>query len=95
MVVSENTTLNKLTLISFLRVGQNSAAFKSLKFLFVCQKESGIFYQAQQDKEVKILLSPTLPPPYFLSPFFKDFVTHPRKINELDTAVTVTPVLRP
>ena len=29
--------------------------------------------------------------PYLLSPFFKTFVTHPPKINELDTAVTATP----
>ena len=35
-----------------------------------------------------MILSPTLPPPYFLSPFFKTFVTHPPKINELDTVVT-------
>ena len=35
------------------------------------------------------------PPPYFLSLFFKTFVTHPPKINELDTVVTPTPVLRP
>ena len=40
-------------------------------------------------------LSPTLPPSYFLLPFFKTFVTHPPKINELDTVVTSTPVLRP
>ena len=26
-------------------------------------------------------------PPYFLSPFFKTFVTHPNNINELDTVV--------
>ena len=33
---------------------------------------------------------PTLPPPpHFLSPSFKTFVTHHRKINNLDTAVTV------
>ena len=40
-------------------------------------------------------LSPTLPPFYFLLPFFNTFVTHPPKINELDTVVTSTPVLRP
>ena len=34
-------------------------------------------------------------PPYFLSPFFKTFVTHPLKINEFNTVVTDTPVLRP
>ena len=39
-------------------------------------------------KKVKILLSPTLPPPHFSSPFFKTFVTHPSNINELDTVVT-------
>ena len=35
-------------------------------------------------------MSPTIPPspPHFLPPFFKPFVTHPPKINELDTAVT-------
>ena len=45
MVVLENTTLNKLTLISFLRVGQNSAAFQITKIPFCfSQKESGIFY---------------------------------------------------
>ena len=34
--------------------------------------------------------------PHFLSPFFTTFVTHPPKINELDTVVTnTTPVLRP
>ena len=53
------------------------------------------FLSSQQHKKVKILLSPTLPPPYFLSPFFKTFVTHPLNINELDTVVTPTPVLRP
>ena len=37
-------------------------------------------------QKIKILLSPTLPPPYF-----KTFVTHPPKINELDTVVTATP----
>ena len=59
------------------------------------KQESGISYLVQQDEKVKILMSPTLPPPYFLSPFFKTFVTHPPKINELDTVVTPTPVLRP
>ena len=33
--------------------------------------------------------------PYFSSPFFKTFVTLPPNINELDTVVTPTPVLRP
>ena len=33
--------------------------------------------------------------PNFLSPLFKIFVTHPPKINELDTVVTPTAVLRP
>ena len=34
------------------------------------------------------MLSPTFPPPYFSSQFFKIFVTHPPNINELDTVVT-------
>ena len=38
---------------------------------------------------------PFHPPPHFLSPFFTNFVSHPPKINELDTVVTITPVLRP
>ena len=59
------------------------------------KKESGIFYLVQYNEKVKILLSPTLPAPYFLSPFFNIFVTHPPKINELDTVVTPTPVLWP
>ena len=59
------------------------------------KQESDIFYLVQKDEKVKILLSPTLPPPYFMSPFFKNFVTHPPKINELDTVVTPTLVLRP
>ena len=46
-------------------------------------QESDIFYRVQKDKKVEILLSPTLPLPYFLLPFFKTFVTHPPKINEL------------
>ena len=63
--------------------------------MYKYKQESGIFYLVQLDEKVKILLSPTLSPPYVLSPFFKTFVTHPPKINELDTAVTPTPVLRP
>ena len=59
------------------------------------KQESDLFYLVQLDEKVKILLSSTLPPPYFLSPFFKTFVTHPPKINELDNVVTPTPVLRP
>ena len=59
------------------------------------KEESGIFYRVQQDEKVKILLSPTPPPPYFLSPLFKTFVIHPPKLHELDTAVTPTPILRP
>ena len=59
------------------------------------KQESGISCLVQQDEKVKILLSPTLPLHYFLSPFFKPFVTHPPKINELDTVVIPTPVLRP
>ena len=38
---------------------------------------------------------PSTPPPHFLSPFFKTFVTHPPQINELDAVVTPTPLLRP
>ena len=53
------------------------------------------FMEYSKTKRSKILLSPTLPHPPFLSPVFKTFVTHPPKINELDTAVTATPVLRP
>ena len=53
------------------------------------------FFVESVAQKVTILLSPTLPPPYFSSPFFKTFVTHPPNINELDTVVTPTPVLRP
>ena len=60
-----------------------------------CSFWRGTFFSSQWHKKVKILLSPTLPPPYFLSPFFKTFVTHPNNINELDTVVTPTLVLRP
>ena len=45
------------------------------------------FFIEYSGQKVKILLSPTLPPPYFLSPFFKTFVTHPPKINELNTHI--------
>ena len=33
--------------------------------------------------------------PLFFVAILKTFVTHPPKINELDTVVTPTPVLRP
>ena len=58
------------------------------------KQESCILLSTVGQKSYKIWLSPTLPPPYFLSPFFTTFVTHPPKINELDTVVTTTPVLR-
>ena len=54
-------------------------------------KKVALFIEYSTDKKVKILLSPTLPTPMFLSPFI---VTHPPKINELVTFVTATPVLR-
>ena len=47
------------------------------------------FLSRQWHKKVKILLSPTLPSPYFSLPFFKSFVTLPPNINELDTVVTL------
>ena len=40
-------------------------------------------------------MSPTLPSPYFSSPFFTTFVTHPPNINEWDTVVTATAVADP
>ena len=59
------------------------------------KQESGNFYRVQWDKKSKYCCHPPFHPPYFLSPFFKIFVTHPPKINDLDTVVTATPVLRP
>ena len=60
-------------------------------------QESGIFIEHSKTKRSKYCChQPFLPPPPpFLSPFFKTFVTHPPKINELDTAGTATPILRP
>ena len=46
-------------------------------------------------KKSKYCCHPPFHPPIFLSPFFKTFVTHPPKINELDTVVTPTLILRP
>ena len=41
-----------------------------------------IFYRVQWDKRVRILLSPTTPPPYFLSPFLKTLSpTLPKLMN--------------
>ena len=56
----------------------------------ICQKESGIFLSstARQKNQNIVVTHPSTP--LFLSPFFKNFVTHPPKINELDTAVTAT-----
>ena len=79
MVVLQNILLKKLTLISFLNFQKSQLLLKyflNKKSLFVVTHPS------------TFLLSPTLPPPYFLSPFFKTFVTHPPKISELDTVVT-------
>ena len=58
------------------------------------KQESGIFIEYRRTKDI-VVTHPFTPPPNFLSPFFKPFITHPPKINELDTVVTATPVLRP
>ena len=54
------------------------------------------FIEYSRAKKSKYCCHPPFHPnTYFLSPFFKTFVTHPPKINELNTVVTPTAVLRP
>ena len=67
MVVLENTTLNKLTLISFLRVGQNSAAFQITKIPF-CLSEGKwhlLLSTARQRSQNIVVTHPSTPPPIF------------------------------
>ena len=55
------------------------------------KRKVAFFIEYSRTKKVEILLSPTFPPYYLLSPFFKPFVTHPPKLNELNNVVTPPP----
>ena len=54
-----------------------------------------LFCRANSTKKSKYCCHPSFHPPIFCRHSFKTFVTHPPNINELDTVVTPTPVLRP